>query len=830
MGEVWRAEDTRLHRQVALKMVRPADDHDVAARARLMHEAQAAAALNHPHIATVHDVLEDQGEVVIVFEYVEGETLSARIARGPVPAPEAVDIATQIAKALTAAHAHGIVHRDLKPSNIIVAAGQHVKVLDFGIARMLAVGTTQTAASGPHSASLVGFVGTASYAAPEQLVSAAVDERADLYALGVVLFELITGQRPFLGNDPVKLATSKLGTDAPPLSATGRLVPPELERLVALLLSRDPEQRPQSAAETLNRLNAVYGTGSTRLIAPRPRRSPLFVALGAVVAVLTIGMAVRGLRSPRQQVAASSPPVVAVLPLSNMSGDATKEFVAAGIAESLISSLAPLRTITVLSRGAVAEARSRSTDPRKLIRDLGATYLVDGSVQESGDLLRISVNLIRPDQSIAWADSVQGRSAEIFDLQSRLATMVAGALRLEVSPADRQRMMAPITASTTALEKYWQGRALFDRRDAKGNLDGAVAAYSEAVQIDPGFALAQAALGEAYWFKYLDTREAAFAAKATDAGYTALRLDANAPAVRYALAVTLAGTGKLDEAVLELRKALTMQPNYDDARRQLGQVLVTQGHIDDAIVEFDKAIAARPDSWTNYSVKGRSMFVAGRQPEAIAAFEKVTELQPDNAAGFQQLGTAYQQAGDYDRAVVNYKKALAIRPFAQAYSNLGALYHLQRDYKAAVEAYRSAIELRPKSAATHRNLGDALARLGLRDQAIEAYQAAVTLTDADLKVNPRDAVMLASSAVYLAKVGDLPQAWTRINQAIAIAPKDNVVRHREAIVNMLAGKPAAALQSIRLAIAYGYARSAIGDDDEFESLRSNASFKQLVAH
>src|SRR5688572_786716 len=177
MGAVWLAEDPRLHRQVALKMVRPADSTDESSRARLMREARAAAALNHPHIATVHDVLEDRGEVVIVFEYVEGETLHARIARGPLAPPEAVGIATQIAKALAAAHAQGIVHRDLKPANVIIGAGGHVKVLDFGIARMLAVGTTQTDGAAAQSSGL-GFVGTASYAAPEQMVSSAVDERA----------------------------------------------------------------------------------------------------------------------------------------------------------------------------------------------------------------------------------------------------------------------------------------------------------------------------------------------------------------------------------------------------------------------------------------------------------------------------------------------------------------------------------------------------------------------------------------------------------------------------------------------------------------------------
>ena len=616
-------------------------------RARLLREARAAAALNHPHIAAVHDVLENEDEVVVVFEYVEGETLAARIARGPIPAPEAVDIASQITKALVAAHANGIIHRDLKPANVIVGTASQVKVLDFGIARVIATGTTVTLhGASPATASHGGFVGTASYAAPEQMVSGAVDGRADLYALGVVLFEMITGRRPFPGEDAVQLASSKFGKDAPPLSSTGQLVPPQLEKLTASLLARDRDERPQSATELLTQLTSIYdfATGVRRA---RSRRANVALVTGsALVTLLLVGAAVWSLRDRPAVPATAGPPVIAVMPLSNMSGDASKDFIAGGIAESLISSLAPIQTITVLSRSAVTEARTRSTDPRKLVKDLGATYLIDGTVQESGGVYRISVNLIRPDQSIAWADSVQGGAAEIFDLQNRLAVMVASALRVQVSPADRQRMIAKITASPEALEKYWQGRALFDRRDTKGNLDGAIAAFGNAVAIDPNFALARAALGEAYWFKYLDTRDGALAQQAADEGYKALRLDANAPAVRYTLAVTLAGTGKTDDAIEELRQALAIQPNYDDARRQLGQILTAQGHVDEAIVEFNKAIAARPDSWVNYSAFGRSMYTAGRYQDAISAFEKVTELQPDNALGFQQLGTAYQQTGD----------------------------------------------------------------------------------------------------------------------------------------------------------------------------------------
>jgi serine/threonine protein kinase/Flp pilus assembly protein TadD len=823
MGEVWLAEDSRLNRQVALKTVRPAEN-DAASRARLLREARAAAGLNHPNIAAVYDVLEEDGDIVVVFEYVEGETLHGRIARGPLPAAEAVEIGSQIAKALISAHAHGVVHRDLKPSNVIVNAEGHAKVLDFGIARVIAIGTTLTiGGSSADTIGGLGLIGTAGYAAPEQMVSSAVDERADLYALGVVLFEMISGHRPFVGNDPVQLATSKLGSVAPPLSSTGKPVPPALETLVASLLERDRDRRPGSASDVLASLHTVFGQR------PVKQSRALLAAAGTLLIVILGGYAVSNLNVGKPSgAAATASPVIAVLPLTNMSGDASKDFIAAGIAESLISRLAPIQTITVLSRSSVAEARTRSTDPRKLVKDLGATYLIDGTVQESGGVYRISINLIRPDQSIAWADSVQGGAAEIFDLQNRLAVMVASALRVQVSPADRQRMNAPITTSAEALQKYWQARALFDRRDVSGNIDAAIAAYDEAITIDPSFALAHAALGEAFWTKYSDTRDASLAKQAADEGYTALRLDANAPQVRYTLAVTLAGTGKLDEAVGELRQALALQPNYDDARRQLGVVLATQGHVEDAIGEFDKAIVARPEAWLNYSAKGRSMYSVGRYKDAIAAFQNVIRLQPDNAAGFQQLGTAYQQIGENDLAVENYQKALAIRPSAAAYSNMGKLLHERGDFAAAVDAYQRSIRLRPNAAASHRNLGDTLMRLNKVREAKAEYLEAVRLGEADLKVNPTDGQALAQQAVYLQKSGQRDVAAERMRAAIASAPDNAEVLYRVAVVQVLSGNSELALKTLSNAIAKGYSARSVKSDDEWASLRNDSRFVQLI--
>lgn len=829
MGAVWLAEDTRLHRQVALKMVRPADAGGAAARERLMREARAAASLNHPHIATVHDVLDHDDQVVIVLEYVDGETLHSRIKRGPLPPTEAVDIAIQIAKALSAAHSHGIVHRDLKPANVIIGEGGHAKVLDFGLARLLDLGSTQTAAARVETAGVIGFVGTPGYAAPEQMVSSGVDERADLYALGVVLFEMVGGRRPFPGHDALQLATSKLSQEAPPLSSTGKLFPPALERLVAQLLQRDPADRPASAADVVSQLRDVYGApSSTELAGVRRPRFWTSAAAVAFIAVLAGFGAWELGRFARPAIDPSAPPVIAVVPLSNDSGDPAKDYLAAGIAESLISGLASLPSVTVLSRAAVAEARSRAKDEATMAKDLGATYVVNGSVQESNGTLKISLHLVKPDRTVAWGESVEGTFDRIFDLQSRLAAALGRALSVQVSAAERTRLTQQPTANPEALAAYYRGRALLERRDIGGNLDAALAAFDEAIRLDDNFAVAEAARGEALWSKYLDIRDPTVAQAAIEAGTRALRKDPDNVQVRFLLALTLAGTGRNVEAMDELQRVLAAQPNHDDARVETARILAGQGRIDEAIGEFKQAIAVRPQYWGHYNALGRSLLQAARYAEAEEAFKKVIELQPDSYIGHAQLGATLHTLGRYDDALARYERAFELNRNPLILTNIGAIHHVRGDYAKAVAAYRQVLTLRKQDHITERNLGDALRRLGDETEARAAYGRAADLLRKALAVNPRDPELQSTLAVVLAKLGQRSAAIAAADEAAAAGPKDPRVLLRQAQVYTLLGSLEAALTALDRAVDNGMNVSRIKDEEDFEPLRKLPRYLEIV--
>jgi serine/threonine protein kinase/Flp pilus assembly protein TadD len=820
MGSVWLAEDTRLRRQVALKTLRAAKTAGTAGHERLMREARAAAALNHPHIATVYDVIDIDGEITIVFEFVDGHTLASAIPGGAWPIGRVIQLGTQLAKALVAAHASGIIHRDLKPANVMIGADDQIKVLDFGIARLLTLGTTIT--TGVDTIGGAGFMGTPAYAAPEQMVSSAVDERADLYSLGVMLFEMASGRRPFAGHDMVTLASAKLGAPAPSLSSVGVSAPKEFEALVAALLQRNAADRPDTAADVFAVLRSLSDEPTTASL-PGGRTRPLRWAAAALALAAAVIALVMGIRGPMVATLSAAQPVIAVLPLRNASTDAAKDFVAAGLSESLIASLASSPSMIVLSRGAVADAIKNAADTARAAKDLGANFVIDGSVQQSGGQLRVTINVVRADQSIAWGDTFDGSLERVFELQTRMALAVGEALSARLSNAPK-----PPTTKPAALEAYWRGRAFLDRWDVKGNLDAAVAAFSEAIAEDPGYSLAHAAMGVAYWRKYEDSRDQQYAKLSVDAGTRAAALDPNLPEVHHTLGMTLAGTGRTADGVRELRIALDLRPTFDEARRLLAQVIAREGRIDEAVPEFQKAIALRPRYWGGYNDLGVALFAAGRHADAAAAFERVVELQADSAFGHQQLGTIYQTLGQDAKAIEAYQRSIAITPSFGAYSNLGVLYHSRKDYARAVEMYLQALALRPTSMIGYRNLGDSYTRMGRAAEARQAYLKAVERAEASLAVNANDARSLASLAVYLAKAGRSAEALERLTRALALSPDDAQIRYRAAVVNALLKRDETALNQIAAAIERGYSVRAIQDEEDFMTLRGMKRFAELT--
>jgi eukaryotic-like serine/threonine-protein kinase len=826
MGHVYKAIDRQLGKTVALKLVRPAAAGQGLARERFRRELALAQAVTHPNVCRVHDLGEVNGALYISMEFVEGQTLDDLIQSvGHLSPKQTVALGRQICAGLQAIHERGIVHRDLKPGNIMVDRSGRPILMDFGLAfhqdrdRLTGAGSV---------------LGTLAYLSPEQARGRTTDHRSDLYALGLILFEMLTGRRPPGDESSSPLALREPDDRCPPPSRLVSDVPPDVDAIVLRCLERDPERRFPSAADleaALGGTAAGLASGSTSPARPHTRPLSLVhasrgrtVAAAAACALALAALWLWRTRTPPPPPPSTPRPIVAVLPLDNVSKDSADEYLGVGIADSLITHLAAMPAVTVVSRSATLEQRGRPT--RSVARDLGATYLVNGAVQRADRRLLVTLNLVRPDDSVAWGHEYEGTVDDPFAVHRQAAEGLSEALRLNLTQADRARLARPPTGSE-AFADYSRARGLLERPDVPGNVARAIEDFQTAIQKDARFALAHAGLGEAYWTQYQETKDEDAVTRARAAITEALRLDPDQPRTRFALARLYQGTGHPREAIEELRRVLVLQPSNDDAHRVLGDLLFSQGHREEGLAEMQRAIDFHPDYGENHRVLGRSYFQLGRYPDALAAFRRVTELQPDNPRGFQGLGAVYQAEGENTLALDNYRRAVGIRPDSRSLFNMGTLLMVQGRHKEAAAAFEDALRLEPTPLRLI-YLGNTYSRLGQADQARARYLRAAELCESMLRVNHSDAQALSLLAWAESRLGRRPEARGHLAEAVALAPSDPEVLYRKAVCHATFGEPDEAVRALQAAIEHGSSRVLARQDPDLAPLRERADFKALV--
>lgn len=838
MGEVYRARDTKLGRDIAIKVLPDRLAADAERLQRFEQEARLASSLNHPNIVTIYDIGQVDQVHYIAMELVEGQTLRALLKTGLLPMQQAIDVAAKIADGLARAHATRIVHRDLKPENVMVTKDGFVKILDFGLGKLSApfaddqsrIETIKVASARTSPGTVLG---TVQYMSPEQAVGRDVDFRSDQFSFGLLLYEMVTGRIAFLRASAVQTMSAIIAEEPPRVADLNPRVPSRVQEIIERCLAKDPDERYDSTLDLARDVRMAAGVGAPHALIQVSRRARSVLTRRAAIAsaAAILAIAIAGWQwwpRPRGERATSQIPTVAVLPLANLSGNPSNDYLGIGVAETLISDLAALPTVTVVSRTPSTSAGGKGRDLARIARYLGVSFVIDGGVQETDRRLKLTVRLVRPDGSIAWAGSYEGSTADLFAIQRQLAEGLSGALELRLTQADRRKLERQPTTNVDAFADYAQGRTFLERLDVPGNLDRAVALFSAAAAKDRSFALAHAGLGEAYWARYQQTKDADWTTRARAATLEALRLDPNQPGVRHSLAVIYRGTGDTERAIEELHHELDLRPNSDAAHQMLGEILSDTGQIDAAEREFQQAIALRPSFWGNYDALGLALYRAGRFPAAAAAFERVTQLQPDNASGFQRLGTVNNAAGDIAKAIVNYERALQLAPTPKAYANLGFIYYGQHRFADAANAYNQALELDPTSHITYRNLGDVHQRQGRRDDARAAYVKALEIAERMLRVNPKDAVTLSQQALYEAKLDKRKEAERHVNAAAGLAPADGLVLYNKAVVQALAGHKEAALSALDQALAHGASASVARDDDDLQVIRGTREFEQMT--
>jgi serine/threonine protein kinase/Flp pilus assembly protein TadD len=807
MGEIYKAEDTRLGRMVALKFLSSANTTREDYIKRFKQEAHAAAALNHPNICTIYSVEEHDGKPFISMEYVDGNTLRAVIDSGDLQIEEAIIYGIHIASALSAAHEKGIVHRDLKPENIMVDNKGRLKVMDFGLARMKGA---------QHITREENRIGTLAYMSPEQLRGDTIDHRSDLFSFGIILYEMLTGFHPFQGEYEQAISYQLMNEDPSHEHLPNENVP-GIKELVLQCLEKKPADRYSSANEIINELkNYINQKPSPSTYFPNilfstlSSRKPVFYS-GAVILLILFGVLwlfdSTWINTARWENLPDEKHLV-VLPFNNLSEDVIPASFSDGIVEILTSKITQIGaqrgTLWVVPN---SEVRSEKITSVSEANDLfGANMAVTGSLYRSGDYFRLSLNLVdgltkrQLDSSILEAEWTN-----IVHLQEEVVRTLSEMLEVELGPDVKQSLNAGNSLISQAYQLYIYGRGYLSRFEDPESIEMAIVKFEEALEIDPEYARAWAGLGEAYWRKFNLNNDVQWTQPALNYAHKALELNDRLSEVYVTLAMIYNGLGR-HEDVLNMLDYLEQRekPGYE-AQIELAKAYSGMGRTDQAELEYQKAIELKETYWDGYNQLGFFYYLNGQYEEAADMFKKVTEWTPDNYSAYYRLGAAFFNIDENRKAEEAFKKSLELRPNHRASSNLGTLYFHEGRFEEAILMFEQAIELSDVDYQIWGNLGLAYYGTGQNEEKVHStISKAIELAEKMREIMPGNNLLLADLANYYAVIGNREQVDSLLSQLVSRNIQDPGIMIMIAETYEILNERSAAVSWLEKALKQGY--------------------------